>query len=202
MQTALHDRRDLVDSRIKTSTLELQERLCEDCSDLTEQVQKQLDRLAALRTKRDQNPCAPSARVASVLALTHCPADFYYCVDDPTAAFENVEIAPDGMSDAGTAFTRYTVNPTTLASTSRRTSCVCPHHAGPISCPDRSFPSPCSKTSGSRRRAALKKAAGKKGTVYEEMYLLNSLKKTAESRLAELQSAFASLLPARLLADA
>ncbi|BGP02142.1 Putative elongator complex protein 1 [Rhodotorula toruloides] len=157
--TALHGRRDLVNSRIKTSTLELQERLCEDCSDLTEQVQKQLDRLAELRTKRDQNPY------------------FYYCVDDPTAAFENVEIAPDGMSDAGTAFTRYTVNPTTLASTSRRTS----------------------KTSGSRRRAALKKAAGKKGTVYEEMYLLNSLKKTAESRLAELQRETAALLPVLLI---
>jgi elongator complex protein 1 len=49
-------------------------------------------------------------------------ADFYFCIDDPVAAFENVEIAPDGMSDAGTAFTRYTVNPTTLASSTRKSS--------------------------------------------------------------------------------
>lgn len=45
------------------------------------------------------------------------------------------------------------------------------------------------KTATSRRRAALKRAAGKKGTVYEEMYLLNSMKKAAEVKLAELQSA-------------
>lgn len=121
-QTALHRRQDLVDSRIKTSTLELQERLCDDCSDLTEQVQKQLERLAELRTKRDQDPCALACCAYTDLLLIGFRADAYYCVDDPTAAFENVEIAPDGMSDAGTAFTRYTVNPTTLASTSRRSS--------------------------------------------------------------------------------
>lgn len=91
--------------------------------------------------------------------------DQYFCIDDPSAALENLELAPDGVSDAGTAFTRYTVNPTTIASSQRSSS----------------------RTSRSRRRAGLKKAAGKKGSVYEEMYLLNSIKKSIEVKLAELQ---------------
>ncbi|GAA5832721.1 hypothetical protein JCM11251_005735 [Rhodosporidiobolus azoricus] len=153
---ALHSRTDLLESHIEPSTLDMQQRLIDDMSDLTEQLEKQVKRLADLKVKCEQNPYQ------------------YYCIDDPAAALENVEIAPDGMSDAGTAFTRYTVAPTTMASqTSRGTS----------------------KTSTSRRRQALKKAAGKKSSVYEEMYLLNSIKKTVESKLTELQTDAAALLP-------
>lgn len=50
--------------------------------------------------------------------------DQYYCLFDPTSAMDNVEMQPDGASDAGTAFTRYTVAATTIATT-RMTSCVC-----------------------------------------------------------------------------
>lgn len=57
---------------------------------------------------------------------------------------------------------------------------------------DFSFLAYHSKTATSRRRQALRKAAGKKGSVYEEMYLLNSIKKTVEVKLVELQSAFSS----------
>ncbi|GAA5883430.1 hypothetical protein JCM3774_004277 [Rhodotorula dairenensis] len=154
-------RPDLIDSRIKESTLELQNRLLEDCEELREQIEKQVDRLHDLKDKQEQNPY------------------FYFCIDDPVTALENVEIAPDGMSDAGTAFTRYTANPTTLASSTRRSS----------------------KTATSRRKAALKRVAGRKGTVYEEMYLLNSIKKAAETRLAELQGEAAALLPVLLTLD-
>ncbi|GAA6025944.1 hypothetical protein JCM10207_004489 [Rhodosporidiobolus poonsookiae] len=127
----------------------------DDFDDLTEQIEKQLSRLDELKAKCEQNPYN------------------YYCIDDPTAALENVELAPDGMSDAGTAFTRYTVAPITMASSTRHSS----------------------KTAGSRRRQALKKAAGKKGSVYEEMCLLNSIKKNAEVKLDELQTDVAALLP-------
>ncbi|BGP42072.1 Putative elongator complex protein 1 [Rhodotorula kratochvilovae] len=156
--TTLHDRPDLVDKRVKPSTLDLQQRLLDDFAEVEEQAAKQVARLGELKKKFEENPY------------------YYFCVDDPVAALENVELAPDGMSDAGTAFTRYTVNPTTLASSTRRSS----------------------KTANSRRRNALKKAAGKKGTVYEEMYLLNSLKKAAETKLAELQTETAALLPVLL----
>ncbi|GAA5889329.1 hypothetical protein JCM6882_000709 [Rhodosporidiobolus microsporus] len=156
---SLHSRSDLLESHIEPSTLDMQQRLVDDMSDLTEQLEKQVKRLADLKVKCEQNPYQ------------------YFCIDDPAAALENVELAPDGMSDAGTAFTRYTVAPTTMASqTSRGTS----------------------KTSTSKRRQALKKAAGKKSSVYEEMYLLNSMKKTVESKLAELQTDAAALLPVLL----
>ncbi|GAA5870104.1 hypothetical protein JCM1840_003583 [Sporobolomyces johnsonii] len=153
--TALYSRPDLKETHIKPSTLELQQRLLDDFSDLTEQIDRQVERLDELKVKRDQNPYQ------------------YFCIDDPAAALENVEIAPDGVSDAGTAFTRYTVAPTTLASSHRSSS----------------------KTAKSRRRAGLKKMAGKKGSVYEEMYLLNSIKKSVEVKLAELQNETAALLP-------
>jgi elongator complex protein 1 len=84
----------------------MQQRILDDLSDLTEQMEKQVSRLADLKRKCDQNPYN------------------YYCIDDPAAALENVELAPDGMSDAGTAFTRYTVAPTTLASSTKQSSCV------------------------------------------------------------------------------
>lgn len=45
-----------------------------------------------------------------------------------------------------------------------------------------------SRSARSRRRGGLKRAAGKKGTVFEEMYLLRSLKKTVENKMEELQS--------------
>lgn len=54
-------------------------------------------------------------------------ADQYFCIDDPASAFDNVELQPDGASDAGTAFTRYTAAPTTQATsraTSQRSSCA------------------------------------------------------------------------------
>lgn len=51
--------------------------------------------------------------------------DQYYCLYDPLSAIDNVEMQPDGVSDAGTAFTRYTVAPTTIATT-RITSFVHP----------------------------------------------------------------------------
>lgn len=82
---------------------------------------------------------------------------------------------PDGASDAGTAFTRYTAAVTTMAGTVRS-----------------------SQTSKSKRRAGLKKASGKKGSVYEESYLLNSMKRSVEARLLEIETEVAALLPTLL----
>lgn len=127
LQATFTTRLDLIDSRIKDSTLELQNRLLEDCEELREQIEKQVDRLRELKDKQEQNPCASKRRSLDLrlllaLIMDLLRADFYFCIDDPVAALENVEIAPDGMSDAGTAFTRYTANPTTLASSTRRSS--------------------------------------------------------------------------------
>lgn len=57
---------------------------------------------------------------------------------------------------------------------------------------------PTRKTAKSRRKQAVKKAAGRKGTIYEETYLLNSIKKAAEAKLAEIQAEAGALLPCLL----
>lgn len=55
-QTSLYNRRDLIETHIKPSTLEVQARLVDDFAELTEQVEKQVERLAELKEKRDANP--------------------------------------------------------------------------------------------------------------------------------------------------
>lgn len=53
-----------------------------------------------------------------------------------------------------------------------------------------------SGTKRSRKKAEAKKATGgHKGTVYEETYLLNSIKRSLDDRLATLQSEAAAFLP-------
>lgn len=55
-QIALYNRKDLIETHVKPGTLELQSRLLDDCAELTEQVEKQSERLIELRAKRDANP--------------------------------------------------------------------------------------------------------------------------------------------------
>ncbi|KAM0754229.1 IkappaB kinase complex, IKAP component [Meredithblackwellia eburnea MCA 4105] len=155
--TSLYSKKDLIETHIKPGAFDVQSRIVDDIDELTEQVEKQVERLAELKVRRDANP------------------DQYFCVDTLSAAMEGVELQPDGASDAGTAFTRYTVAGQSVATTQ-------------VS----------SKTSRSRRRGNLKKAAGKKGSVYEETYLLRSIKKSVEDKLGEIQGETAALLPVLL----
>ncbi|KAM0790761.1 hypothetical protein ACM66B_004611 [Microbotryomycetes sp. NB124-2] len=105
----------------------------------------------------------------------------FYCLDEEVA-LDNIEVQDDSASDAGTAFTRYTTAASTQA-TSRNTS----HKS--------------SRTAKSRKRASLRKAAGKKGTVFEETYLLNSIKKSLETRLLELQNETHAVMVGFLASD-
>lgn len=89
-------------------------------------------------------------------------------VDDPMAFLDgaegddgdvpdNISLAPSDASTTGTFMTRYTNNSTgTLATNATR------------------------KTSKNRRREERKRARGKKGTVYEEEYLINSITRLVE----------------------
>lgn len=60
-----------------------------------------------------------SIAIPLLVHFTHLDlhVDQYHCLEDPASAFDNVELQPDGASDAGTAFTRYTVAAPTLATT-------------------------------------------------------------------------------------
>jgi hypothetical protein len=70
VQATLTARLDLIDSRIKDSTLELQNRLLEDCEELREQIEKQVDRLRELKDKQEQNPCASNREVLIVACFS------------------------------------------------------------------------------------------------------------------------------------
>ncbi|KAI5477208.1 elongator complex protein 1 [Pseudohyphozyma bogoriensis] len=150
--TSLYSKRELIETHIKPGTLETQGRFVDDITEVREQVEKQVERLAELEEKKESNPAQ------------------YFCVEGNP--LDNVELQPDGASDAGTAFTRYTAVPTTVA-TSQMSS----------------------RSTRSKRRGGIKRAAGKKGTIFEEFYLLRSLKKTVEDKLGELQTEVKALLP-------
>lgn len=68
-QATLQSHPQLIDERVKPSTLELQQRLLDDCSDLEEQVEKQVSRLSELKRKRDENPCTPGCSLVKLPSL-------------------------------------------------------------------------------------------------------------------------------------
>jgi elongator complex protein 1 len=64
-QTSLYTRRDLIETHIKPGTLEVQSRLLDDFAEVTDQVEKQVERLAELKEKRDSNPSELSLALCS-----------------------------------------------------------------------------------------------------------------------------------------
>ena len=53
---ALYNKRELVETHIKPAALELSQRLMDECDELEEQVEKQVERLADLELKKEANP--------------------------------------------------------------------------------------------------------------------------------------------------
>ncbi|KAN0060657.1 putative elongator complex protein 1 [Thecaphora frezii] len=104
----------------------------------------------------------------------------FYGTEDP--ALENVDVMSDTSTQA-TAFTRYTAAPTASAASSMSTF------------------SKASKSTNRKHAAKMKKkeerkkAAGKKGSIYEEDYLYESLQKLVRDRLGGVQQEASKLLP-------
>ena len=174
----------MIETHVKPGTLELQARLLDDCVELTEQVEKQSERLVDLKAKRDANP-GMSLAFYAVLRLT----------------WRHRSILRIGRFELCVRECRYAAR-----RSFRRWNCIYSIHRR---CHDdgryrqiivrsslRAKSQPilmvvrvCRQTSKSKRRAGLKKLSGKKGTIYEESYLLNSMKKAVEVRLLEIESA-------------
>ncbi|KAG8994650.1 hypothetical protein FRB94_009752 [Tulasnella sp. JGI-2019a] len=93
--------------------------------------------------------------------------DAFFGLDEPQN-LQNVDVMTDAASTVGTTFTRYTVAPSTAASKKSKASAK------------------------SRQKAARKK--GRKGTVEEEAYILESITKMP-SRLDEVKGQAGKLLP-------
>ncbi|KAG8883867.1 hypothetical protein FRB97_005705 [Tulasnella sp. 331] len=93
--------------------------------------------------------------------------DAFYGLDEPQN-LQNVDVMTDAASTVGTTFTRYTVAPSTTASKKSKASAK------------------------SRQKAARKK--GRKGTVEEESYIMESIAKMP-SRLDDVKAQSGKLLP-------
>ncbi|EPQ55375.1 IkappaB kinase complex, IKAP component [Gloeophyllum trabeum ATCC 11539] len=145
---SLHKTPDLLTEIVLPAILESRSQIGEDISEMREQLQKQLHRIRELRVKKIEEP------------------DAFYGVEDTT--LHNVDVMTD-VSMAPTAFTRYTVAPSTASRTSKRSS-------------------------RSKRKMERKIGSGRKGTVDEEEYLLNSVTKLVNTFTTS-QAEAGALLP-------
>ncbi|KAJ7072902.1 pol II transcription elongation factor [Mycena amicta] len=143
----LQDSPELLIDVIHPGALESRAQIAEDLEEMREQLRKQLNRIRELRVKKVEEP------------------DAFYSVDDDVN-LHNVDAMTD-VSMAPTAFTRYTVAPTTMSRASKRTS---------------------------RSRRKSERKAGRKGTVEEEEYLLKSITKLV-GRFNASQAEARQLLP-------
>ncbi|KAK7472275.1 putative elongator complex protein 1 [Stygiomarasmius scandens] len=129
--TTLNRVPELVEDVIHPGALENRSQIAEDLGEMREQIRKQLNRIRELRVKKVEDP------------------DEFYGVEDTT--LHDVDVMTD-VSMAPTAFTRYTIAPSTASRTSKRSS-------------------------RSKRKMERKVGSGRKGTVDEEEYLLKSVSK-------------------------
>ncbi|KAK7057777.1 polymerase II transcription elongation factor [Favolaschia claudopus] len=126
----LTDSTTLLEEVIHPGALESRTQISEDISEMKEQLRKQLLRIRELRVKKVEEP-----------------ETFYGLAEDTN--LHNVDVMTD-VSMPATAFTRYTVAPTSMSKSSKRSS---------------------------RSKRKIERNAGRKGTVDEEEYLLKSVTK-------------------------
>ncbi|KAJ6534029.1 pol II transcription elongation factor [Mycena vulgaris] len=126
----LTDSQALLSEIIYPGALESRAHISEDIGEMKEQLRKQVQRIRELRVRKVEEPDA-----------------FYGTEED--ANLHNVDVMTD-VSMPATAFTRYTVAPTSMSKSSKRTS---------------------------RSKRKIERKAGRKGTVDEEEYLLQSVTK-------------------------
>jgi elongator complex protein 1 len=166
VQTALHDRPDLVDSLIHTGLEDAQETLMDVFDEMEGQLDKEMNRIEELvgpggKMETDPGafpPCLVVEKTSANLRTSPLRQDSFFMIESEPA-LENVDIQTDATgTTAGSMFTRYTVARSATASAwSGR-----------------------SRDSSSSRRKAKKKILGRKGTVGEWEYLVASLGRLAD----------------------
>ncbi|KAF9463531.1 pol II transcription elongation factor [Collybia nuda] len=139
---------ELLENIIHPGALESCAQIMEDVNECKEQLRKQVNRLRELRIKKVEEP------------------DAFYGIED--AVLHNVDVMTD-VSMPASAFTRYTIAPTSVSKTSKRSS-------------------------RSKRKMERKVGSGRKGTVDEEEYLLKSVTKLV-GRFITVQDEARGLLP-------
>ncbi|OAV88161.1 hypothetical protein, variant [Puccinia triticina 1-1 BBBD Race 1] len=167
IRTALSKSRSaLITEAILPAAEEFSQSFLEELDQLQEDLTKQVERLDELKLARETNPDL-----------------FFLSQKDGEEANDALE-GVDAMTEATTIFrTDY----------SRYTQGIQP--SGQSAMSSRSGRSSV-KSSKMKKKEAKKKAAGKKGSIYEEEYLLNTLVKVCIQKLPTVQNTVGSLLPA------
>jgi elongator complex protein 1 len=149
---------ELLESAFDPGLVEGSATMTELLADMRSQLAAQVPRLRELRLKKAEDPRKYLSQSQKVVLLTVPVAFFGGVQADGPDIPDNISLAPtEASTSAGTFLTRYTNRSTgTLASNATR------------------------KTSKNRRREERKRARGKKGSVYEEEYLVNSIGRLIE----------------------
>lgn len=103
-----------------------------------------------------------------------------------------MEVASDDSTAAGSLFTRYTAR-TTASRGSAASGCVHSFQSPPAARTESACV--CRNTARSHRRQVIKELAGKKDTIYEDIYIYSSLSKLVTLRLEEFRGALCRLWP-------
>jgi len=169
IRTALSKSRPaLVTEVILPAAEEFSQSFLEELEQLQEDLTKQAERLDELKVARETNP--------ELFFLIQKDKDGEEAHD----ALDGVDAMTEATTIFRTDYSRYTQGvqqsgQSAMSSRSGRSS---------------------AKSSKMRKKEAKKKAAGKKGSIYEEEYLLNTLVKVSTEKLPSLQNTVGSLLPA------
>lgn len=169
IRTALSKSRPaLVTEVILPAAEEFSQSFLEELEQLQEDLTKQAERLDELKVARETNP--------ELFFLIQKDKDGEEAHD----ALDGVDAMTEATTIFRTDYSRYTQGvqqsgQSAMSSRSGRSS---------------------AKSSKMRKKEAKKKAAGKKGSIYEEEYLLNTMVKVSTMKLPTLQDTAGSLLPA------
>ncbi|KAI9601999.1 hypothetical protein KEM48_001289 [Puccinia striiformis f. sp. tritici PST-130] len=172
IRTALAKSRPaLVNDVIVPAAEEFSQSFLEELDQLHEDLTKQVERLDELKLARETNP--------DLFFLTQKEGE------EANDALEGVDAMTEATTIFRTDYSRYTQGvqksgQSAMSSRSGRSS---------------------GKSSKMRKKEAKKKAAGKKGSIYEEEYLLNTLVKVCTQKLPTVQNTVGSLLPALKIWD-
>lgn len=100
---------------IHPGALESRAQISEDISEMQDQLRKQLHRTRELRVKKAEEPGAFCSYFTAISATR--PLDAFYGMEED-ANLHNVDVMTD-VSMPATAFTRYTVAPTSMSRSSK-----------------------------------------------------------------------------------
>lgn len=146
----------LLESVLDPALAESMAEMTELLADCKGQLNAQVPRIKELRTKKEEDPSECMLRRCILVPSADASPVAYYEGEAQTDIPDNISVAATDTSTSASLFTRYTNRTGSLNSQTSR------------------------NTSKNRRREERKRARGKKGTVYEEEYLVNSVRRLIE----------------------